>query len=156
LNTWIPHAINLFKKCGLIDLEDMCHFRSPSQLDIVVHKILRAQVKDGTFWFLKAGPEFFKQRDSVNCGPLASLKMMDVFGRFNRETMLPRNTNTNVIDTAVLRRIVVSDFKSLLNQFSDELFVLKRKNMLPLLGLQMQRSLYVIFASVTFLNRIQR
>jgi hypothetical protein len=84
LNCWIPHAINLFKKCGLIDLDALVHFRCPKQGVDVIDKILRAKVKDGSTWSLKAGPSFFKQTDGHNCGPLASLKMMEVFGRFDR------------------------------------------------------------------------
>jgi hypothetical protein len=125
LNCWIPHALNLFKKCGLLDLDGFTHFRCPKQGDNVIEKILRAKVKDGSTWSLKAGPLFFKQTDGHNCGPLASLKMMEVFGRCDRKVVLRQGATT--IDPQLLRDLVVIDFQRLLKEFSGDLNVLKRK-----------------------------
>jgi hypothetical protein len=50
LNCWIPHAINLFKKCGLMNLDALVHFRCSKQGVKVIEKIIRAKVKDGSTW----------------------------------------------------------------------------------------------------------
>jgi hypothetical protein len=115
---WGRHVIHILKRCGVIELgADKQKFRMQKFQDC----IYSTRLEDGTVWTMQEGQEFVLQRDSFNCGPLASLKMMAVFGR-----LTPDDVNKIKENVLHLRKIVVDDFKKVLQECSGHLYVRAR------------------------------
>lgn len=76
LNTWVDHALHILKKCCLVDIDAKCCFRH----DRDEPRLYSLRFGDAK-WRLAVGQQFFKQTDTYNCGPIACLKIMDLYGR---------------------------------------------------------------------------
>jgi hypothetical protein len=69
---------------------------------------------NGEEWLLLGPEKFIEQLDGYNCGPNSVLKMMSIVGR------LPVGVVVAELDQAMVRRITMADFRSLLREISDD------------------------------------
>lgn len=113
LETWIPHVTNLLARCSLLDGE-------PEDVTVKVEKRTRQNEKEGVrvtsaakSWLVKSAP-FIKQENWYDCGPIACLKLMDIFGLVED----PRDYEQEDI-----RQHIVDSFKTLLKFAVNDIFV---------------------------------
>ncbi|KAK1733577.1 hypothetical protein QTG54_015750 [Skeletonema marinoi] len=107
LRTWTKHIMNVLKRCKLMDLDSVgCFDDSTSILE--VDRIVPEK------WIVTFDKNLVTQHDSFNCGPIACLKLHEIF--LDKETF-------NDIDTANYRSFVTSRFQTLVRQLNDDLVV---------------------------------
>jgi len=116
LTTWFKHVFYILKRCQLIPIETA--FVHPTihngQCDF--------QFGDAT-WTLSAGDQFLEQHDGNSCGPIACLKIMEMFGALSKSP-----TELQAMQTGHLRLLVMTHYKKMIEGLhSDEVFVPHRK-----------------------------
>lgn len=102
LNKWIDHAINVLKRCSLVGLEEKCRFKRATQNPITY--VLKSK---SAKWKLVVGPPFYRQLDGFNCGPIACLKVMEVFGSLR--------TDATKVLSSDLRKLVMDEYEFLID-----------------------------------------
>lgn len=68
LKTWTKHIENVLKRCSLISLDDELWFRDGA-LEVNQHE----------HWTIRYNEKFVTQTDGYNCGPLACMKLCELF-----------------------------------------------------------------------------
>ena len=104
--SWIKHAENILKRCTL----------AVGQCKVTEHKdcSLALEFYDSE-WTMQSGT-FLKQMDGFNCGPIACLKLMELFSPslFDKATQ-------NMFHPTVYRPWVMNQFKVMLRKFKKDL-----------------------------------
>ncbi len=104
LKTWTKHIENVLKRCSLISLDDNLWFRNGA-----------LEVNQYERWTIRYEEKFVTQTDSYNCGPLACMKLCELF--------LDSSILDDDLDYANYRAWVTSQFKMLVDKCSNDLFV---------------------------------
>ena len=112
LNTWVDHALHILKKCCLVDIDAKCCFRH----DRDEPRLYSLRFGDAK-WRLAVGQQFFKQTDTYNCGPIACLKIMDLYGRLK--------THPSEVTVKSLRPFIIGEFENMVGEMRNELHVSK-------------------------------
>jgi len=115
LTTWFKHVFYILKRCQLIPIETV--FAHPTICDD------KCDFQFGEVtWTLSAGERFLKQFDG-NSGPIACLKIMEMFGVLSKTP-----TELQAMQTGQLRLLVMTHYKKMIEGLdSDEVFVPHRK-----------------------------
>jgi len=127
LDNWKDHVIHTLRAYGRVPLSLAAKttYKSesvPSEIGINSKQTLEIQFGDMAPWIV-TNQLFTTQRDSHNCGPIACLKVMEVFGYIDKGqidiiSQLPGG----------YRNIVMDKFEELLSKYDRELVVETRMN----------------------------
>jgi hypothetical protein len=118
LSYWTDHAVQLLQRCKLVPLVPLT-FRSKKNPD--PYTLRRFECISGKdCWRLQKGPTFMIQRDGYNCGPIASLKVMELFGRLPKTLT---HESLRSMSSKELREIVCQDFSAMTYECSGQLLV---------------------------------
>jgi len=121
LSEWHNNVIQLLKKCNLMDLDTLCYeiVKDPkSKLIIPGHRRGKDVVNGSTIfingvkWRLIRGT-FVVQSDGFNCGPIACLKVMQLFSRIDTATAV------NCYGKASIRNLVFEEWEKMV-RISDK------------------------------------
>ena len=104
LATWKSHCVSLLKRCKLLQLD------STGEFDWTTGKKSMMFYDESGNWVMRPGQQVHQQTNLVDCGPLACLQIMRLFGRVADTAKLKDLT------TQQLRSLVVADYKSLLKE----------------------------------------
>jgi hypothetical protein len=94
LTTWMDNMVQLLKKCRLVDLNVVSIEvigDSPTKLIVPGHHCGKEMVNgliiiiERVMWMVIRG-DFLTQTNGFNCGPIACLKVMDLFQRIDLES----------------------------------------------------------------------
>jgi hypothetical protein len=113
LETWTDHATNVLKRCRLVSLDATCRWRTPKGEQ---HLEFRLTGSNPTTWSLCQGKPFYVQLNGFDCGPIACLKIMEIYGvvdDFDLET----------VTEATIRHVVMDRFAFLLRLHAEDLNV---------------------------------
>ena len=115
LSEWQKNVIQLLMKCNLIDLETLgidLIADPKSKLIVPGHRhgidVVNGYtiVANGVKWRLIRGT-FIVQTDDFNCGPIACLKVMELFSRIDRSTAV------NCYGKARIRKVVFDEWDNM-------------------------------------------
>ena len=109
LKTWHAHAVNILKRCRLVPLDAKCRWKKVPGKDGSHFSLQLGE----TTWDLVRGEQFFGQNDSYNCGPIACLKLMDLYA------WLPATK----ITAESIRPFILDTFENMLESMREEIFV---------------------------------
>ena len=115
LHTWKDHALTLLKRCKLVDLATPQSFGWTTG-----SKTMVLQDPCGN-WILRPALKSIPQDNDFDCGPLACLQIMRIFGRVQDNAKLKSMT------TLELHTLVVSDCQKLLHECKEDLPFVKQK-----------------------------
>ena len=122
LSTWMDNITQLLKKCRLMDLDVLgieCIPDLPSKLIIPGHRRGKEMVNGITIvvnrvkWRVVRG-NFLVQHDSYNCGPLACLKLMEVYHRIDLAT------SEKCYERGRIRSVIVDEWERLVQACDDD------------------------------------
>ena len=111
LSTWKDHIINVLRRCNLVDIDCIATFDRKSNILEFDHYLISKK------WTVRYDAELERQRDSYNCGPIACLKLNQIF--------CCKDTFED-LDVSSYRSFVRRRFEYLLQKFSSDLSVSHR------------------------------
>ena len=115
LKTWRSHCVSLLKCCKLLDLKSTGTFDWTTG-----NKSMMLHDTSGN-WVMRPGLKDHTQTNLVDCGPLACLQIMRLFGRVQGTAKLMSLT------TLELRSLVVGDYQALLKECDEDIrFIVQR------------------------------
>ena len=134
---WIDHIISSLRRCMLIGLDDTFN-AVPDAATLDVHGSLRTHLINGytiifqgskdEVWKLERG-EFIKQVDGYNCGPIACLKILELF------SLMTTYEVKIACDTDSICAMVTNQWIRMAPECNNELCVNVRRVICPLLEL---------------------
>ena len=114
LDNWKMHVVNIIKRCGQADR--MAAFTFVYECNHELRQTLLLKVGE-QIWTIE-NVMSVKQRDSHNCGPIACMKIMELYGCTEARIIDPK-----IITVEYYRGIVISKFRSLVMKFTNKLNV---------------------------------
>jgi Ulp1 protease family, C-terminal catalytic domain len=115
LDTWKQHVLELLARFKLVPLDIKETFQ-------IVPGRNSMLLKDRTGnWTLKNGVPMIQQTNEYDCGPLACLMIMKIFGR------LPNKKNYKSFGSYELRSCVIDDFRELVQESKKDLYFSVRR-----------------------------
>jgi len=108
LRTWKYHVTNLLKRCKLICIDSVSSYDPKTKILSIIGGVFDDECT------IEWDDKFIKQVDGYNCGPLACLKLQQIFTSIDAY---------EGIDPDNYRSWVVSSFRTLVKKYNDKLFV---------------------------------
>jgi len=133
LKDWEVRSRNILQRCRLIPLDIECNFEFTNHTG----KLVGGE----SCWIIKSTNSFINQYDSYNCGPIACLKIMDIFNEVNEKH--------RKVEQDEYRSVVVNEFKKLLIFHDCNLKVAVPEVLEPSSGLAIQNEGEVSFSVKT-------
>jgi hypothetical protein len=133
LDKWMDHVISGMRQCMLLGLNDDIHHMAnePRLSDVGKSRHPQVSIHGYTLllgfkeWRLERG-DFVKQVDTFNCGPIACLKILEIY---NLTTLYEVNL---AYQTNSIRSLVIREWEWLVAQCNNNLILCVREH-LPLL-----------------------
>ncbi len=144
LEKWMDHVVSGMKQCMLLGLNDTLHHMPNEPSVSIVGRSRRPQKAIHGYpllfgleeWRLVRG-NFVKQVDTFNCGPIACLKILEIY---NLTTLYEVNLEYK---TNFIWRIVINEWQRLVAHCNNSLFCVSGNVFHYLnLGLRMERHLH--------------
>jgi hypothetical protein len=117
LSSWKHHVANVLKRCCQIEREAEINFEERHN-NILLNTGNIDEV-EGEYWKMKCGTTI-RQPDGVNCGPIACMKILELFNSVE--------IDQDTIGVEHYRSIVIDKFKILLQHHNTDFLVHVRKN----------------------------
>lgn len=117
LASWKHHVAGVLKRCFLIEREAEIKFEEGRN---IIH-LNTGNIGEGEYWKMKCGATI-KQNDSVNCGPITCMKILELFNCVESQIIDP-----DQIGVDHYRSIVIDKFKNMLQLFNTDFPVRVRK-----------------------------
>ena len=114
LSNWYPHCKYVLKKIGVMDCFAPSPHYFPNHMSITVH--FAGEVPS---WNIKPGV-FLDQSDGHNCGPIACLKFMELFG-----VTTTNNIKKNLTEK-LMRQLVMEQFMHMVTVLKHDLFITQK------------------------------
>ena len=118
LATWKHHVASVLKRCFQIEREAEINFEEKRN---IIH-LNTGIIAEGEYWKMKCGATI-TQKDSVNCGPIACMKLLELFNCVESRIIDPDR-----IGVEHYRSIVIAKFKNMLQLFNTDFVVHARKS----------------------------
>ena len=135
ITKWQKHIVHTLKKYGLKPLDSQCksYVNSSKRTDrnnkdkitrvmeLSFQSKLRPE-QDWPDWTIQNDPDI-EQNDGFNCGPIACLKVMEIFG-----VIEPGSMPTIAMSREGIRPVVMDYYQQLIVKYEKDLFFATRKN----------------------------
>lgn len=120
LKRWDNHITNILRRCKLMTQDcSSTHVSKSDWRGMEVRKIVISE-DNSNFWTVESDVKI-QQNDTYNCGPIACMKVMELFRSPEYELFDP-----TMHDIGIYRHIVMDAFKRLVARFSSDLKVTVR------------------------------
>jgi hypothetical protein len=115
LTRWETHIVNILKRCGLAGRDDTPHFNWKD--NNTWQKVRELFFINCGSWLIESDLKI-QQRDSHNCGPIACMKVMEMY-------MCPEFVimDSSINGVSSYRSVVIDTFSRLVKRFGNELCV---------------------------------
>jgi hypothetical protein len=122
IDNWKDHVIHTLRQYALVhlDIQPKCKLSSnstTSAIGVCVKQLMEIKFGSEAPWKM-TNQHFTRQRDGHNCGPIACLKVMEVYGYIDKGQV-------EVISQSPsgYRNIVMNQFADLVSKYDNALFV---------------------------------
>jgi hypothetical protein len=122
IDNWKDHVIHTLRQYALVplDIQPKCKLTSnstTSTIGVCVKQLMEIKFGSEAPWKM-TNQHFTRQRDGHNCGPIACLKVMEVFGYIDKGQV-----EVIAKSPSGYRNIVMNQFADLVSKYDNVLFV---------------------------------